>query len=172
MREPIESEYFNWLCAKVVETRTPIYGDLLRILYETEFTWIVPGDKNRAEDGVELRVDFLRASDWAMDASWLNQPCSVFEAIFAFANRASFQTDTPAKDWFWEFITNLDLGEYRQVSAIDQVRIEDILQTFIWRTYDESGYGGMFPLRWPKRDQRKEELWYQFCDYLDDRGLI
>lgn len=172
MSEPIDHEYFNWLCAKVQKTRAPIYRDLLWILYTTEFTWVVPEDKNRAEDGVELRSDFIRESMVELESLWFNQPCSVLEVLVAFANRASFNTAIPVRDWFWDFLDNLDLGEYRQVSLSDEVHIREKLHTFIWRTYDPSGYGGLFPMRWPKTDQRRVEIWYQFCEYLEDRGLI
>lgn len=59
MGEPIEGEYFNWLCAKIRKTPAPMYNDLLQILHRTEFVWVVHGDRNRAEDGIELREDFL-----------------------------------------------------------------------------------------------------------------
>lgn len=173
MAEPIENEYFDWLCAKVQKARSPhIYRKLLSVLYQTEFTWVVLGDKNRAEDGIELRLDFLRESNWGNDPQWFAQPCSVLEALVAFAFRAEYQTDISAKDWFWEFLDNLDLGEYRQVSNSDEIRINEIVEAFLWRTYDPSGYGGMFPMRWPKDDYRTVEIWYQFCAYLEDRGLI
>lgn len=172
MREPIEAEYFNWLCAKVLTTSGSSYHDLLRILHQTEFTWTIMGDKNRAEDGCELRHEFLNASGSVNDPHWFNQPCSVLEMLIAFAYRAAFQTDMPPQGWFWEFLTNLDLAEHRQVSRRDLDRIEEILHIFVWRTYDETGYGGMFPLRTPQRDQSKIEIWHQFCDYLEDRGLI
>lgn len=173
MEEPIESEYFNWLCAKVVApTRHKMYCDLLKLLHETEFAWTILGDRNRMEDGLELRIHFLRQSRWNMDRGWYSQPCSVLELLIAFADRACFQTDIPLETWFWEFMSNLELGEFRQVQPSDVDGIKDILHTFVWRTYDPSGYGGIFPMRWPKRDQRKVEIWYQFCDYLDDRGMI
>lgn len=172
MAEPIDVEYFNWLYAKVCVVRGPIYRDVLYILHRTEFVWTIPGDRNRADDGCELRLDFLRASGWNEEPQWLHQPCSVLEVLIAFSDRASFQTDVPAIDWFWEFMTNLNLAEYRQVSSGDIPIIEDILQTFIWRTYDETGFGGMLPLRGPAQDQRKVEIWVQFSDYLEDRGLI
>lgn len=172
MPEPIDHEYFNWLCAKVQKGRSLIYVDLLRILYTTEFIWVIPEDKNRAEDGIELRLDFQREARSHPSRNWINQPCSVLEMLIAFANRASFQTDIPVRDWFWELMDNLDLGEYRQVSRMDEIHIREKLNTFIWRTYDPSGYGGLFPMRWPKSDQRKVEIWYQFFEYLEDRGLI
>lgn len=172
MSEPIDHEYFDWLCAKVQRGRSHIYFDLLRILHNTEFVWVVPEDKNRAEDGVELRLDFLREARSHSDPQWYAQPCSVLEVLIAFAYRASFNTETPVRDWFWEFLNNLDLGEYRQVSRSDEVYIREKVHAFIWRTYDPSGHGGLFPLQWPKTDQRKVEIWYQFCEYLEDRGLI
>lgn len=172
MAEPIDEAYFNWLCAKVLDRGNSIYLDLMRILYQTEFIWVVRGDKNRAEDGCELRYDFLRETSYHKESEWFNTPCSIFEMLVAFAKRAEFQTDQSHKDWFWEFIENLELDEYRQVSEDDATIVEEILHDFVWRTYDSSGYGGIFPLRWPKRDQTEVEIWYQFSEYLDDQGLV
>lgn len=170
MSEPIEEEYLNWLCAKVRKTRSPMYDDLFVILHKTEFVWTVHGDRNRAEDGCELRLDFLRESGWNNDQAWFNQPCSVLEILVALAKRACFQTDRPTTEWFWEFISNLYLDDFRRVSRNDVPLIEEILHNFVWRTYDPSGHGGIFPMRWPKQDQRKVELWYQFFEYLDEKG--
>lgn len=172
MEEPIEELYFNWLCAKVLSVEVPIYWDLMRILYKTEFVWKVPGDRNRYEDGLELRDDFLRVSSFENETEWYNTPCSLLEMFISFAQRAQFQTDKPVRDWFWIFMQNLELDEYRQVSRDDIPVIDDILYDFVWRTYDSNGYGGMFPMRWPKRDQTEVEIWYQFCDYLEDQGLM
>lgn len=170
MPEPIEETYFNWLCAKVLSVNVPIYLELMRILYRTEFVWVIAGDENRAEDGCELRDDFLRESYLRKDQNWYDQPCSVLEVLIAVAKRASFQTDNPVDYWFWQIVENLGLDEFRQVSNQDVGIIEDILYNFVWRQYDESGHGGMFPMRWPKRDQREVEIWYQFFDYLEENG--
>lgn len=173
MSEPIEESYFNWLRAKVLSPTNMQYQDLLRELHRTEFVWLIPGDRNRAEDGLELRLDFGVESRLDPDPEWQHIGCSILEMLFAFAKRASFQTDNPPKDWFWEFITNLDLGELRHVLNEDDILfVDDVLQKFIWRTYDPSGLGGMFPMRWPKQDQTKVEIWYQFCEYLDDQGRL
>lgn len=172
MDEPIEVLYFNWLCAKVLIQGNKNYYDLMQILYSTEFVWIVPGDENREEDGLELRQDFLRETQLDYDPGWFSEPCSVLEVLIAFAHRASFQTDLPEYDWFWHFLTNLKLNEYRRISKRDIPEIEEILYVFIWRTYDAYGDGGLFPLRTPKEDQRKVELWYQFFEYLEDQGLL
>jgi hypothetical protein len=69
-------------------------------------------------------------------------------------------------------MTNLGLEEYRHVARSDRRVIEDILDIFVERKYDPNGYGGLFPLRCPKHDQREIEIWYQFNEYLEDQGLM
>lgn len=174
MDQPIEEAYFNWLCAKVQWKRNRNYSKLLEILYHTEFTWTILGDRNRESDGLELRTDFLR--DCRIndpDPEWLNAPCSVLEVLIALACRAEFETGIPVRDWFWTFIKNLRLDDYRYVSPRDIPVIEEILNTFVWRTYSPNGDGGLFPMRSPNgHDQRQIELWYQFFEYLENEGLF
>jgi hypothetical protein len=92
--------------------------------------------------------------------------------LVGFAQRAAFQTDMPVRDWFWKMIENLRLDDYRQISAGDDLEIQSRLDTFIWRTYTRDGSGGLFPMRRPKDDQRKVEIWYQFCEYVQAESLI
>lgn len=172
MLEPIENEYFNWLCDKVQDRHNHNYNALLRILHRTEFVWVVPADKNRAEDGIELRTRFVEECGIDPDIHWGALPCSIFEMILAFCDRASFQTDIPVKVWFWEIINNLRLDEFRLVFNGEHFQIEDILYNFIWRQYSPNGYGGMFPLSRTENDQREVEIWYQFCEYVEDRGIL
>src|SRR5437868_6155405 len=118
MEEPLESLYFDWLCAKVLDPTTRDYAKLMDILFGTPFTWVVPADEHRHTDAVELRRDFLRQRSikrTALDAI----PISIFEVLIAFANRASFQTDIQARDWFWEFLTNLELDKFKYISESD-----------------------------------------------------
>lgn len=172
MSEPIEAEYFNWLCAKVISPGTVNYYDLIKILYQTEFVWVVPGDRNRREDGLELRQYFLNESNLDKDSTWYNDLCSVLEVLISFAQRASFQTDTPVQEWFWIFMDNLGLSEFRHVSDSDLLVIEEILYNFVWRTYKPDGYGGLFPLDRTEEDQTQIEIWYQFCAWVDEKELI
>jgi hypothetical protein len=144
----------------------------LRILHRTEFVWLVAEDENRAEDGLELRGDFLRETRLDTEPEWEMVPCSIFEMLLAFTRRAEFQTTISTKDWFWIMIANLELGEYRRIMADDVPVIDDILYKFVWRLYNDAGHGGLFPLRWPKSDQREIEIWYQFCEYVDEQDLV
>lgn len=169
MDRNLEELYFNWLYAKIHLSDVPYnsYSDLLRILYDTEFVWLLSGDDNRAEDGTDLRVDFIRESGLDIDLEWFDSGCSVLEMMLAFSRRAAFETEISSREWFWEFIQNLGLsGCYNDF--FDPTVVHDVLQTFIWRTYEYNGEGGMFPLKAPQDDQRKIEIWYQFCEYLVD----
>ncbi len=67
---------------------------------------------------------------------------------------------------------NLHLNDFRQVGESDIPVIEDIIHTFVWRTYNYNGYGGLFPLDDPKEDQRKVEIWYEFCAWVEEKDLI
>ena len=178
MDGPLEDLYFKWLCAKVSYVMNPTpsltYWKLLKILHNTEFVWILPGDDNRAEDGKELRIEFLHAGDIPDSPMWRELPCSILEMLIAFSRRADFQTDIPAQEWFWELIDNLKLKEFNDgcdFSKYDIEYIEMILDQFVWRTYNEKGEGGLFPLNVLDgyHDQREIEIWYQFFSYLDDQ---
>jgi len=173
MDEPLDETYFNWLCAKVERNPAPDYVDLFRVLHATPFTWIIDLDRNREADGRELRQIFTTEMRIRKDLVWFREPCSVFEMLIAFADRAWFQTDDISQvQWFWQFLINLNLDQYHRVVGSDLGHIEETLRIFVDRRYNEHGEGGLFPLRNPKHDQRKVELWYQFFEYLDEQGLM
>jgi hypothetical protein len=171
--EPLEESYFNWLCAKVnrVEVPTPslTYVRLLRALHTTEFVWTVAGDKNRSEDGLDLRLEFLRASGFQENTYWRFEGCSLLEMLIAFSRRAAFETGDPESDWFWIFMDNLGLAEYNDASGFGLDDLAVILYDLVWRTYNYDGRGGIFPLDHPSDDQRQVEIWYQFCAWLVEK---
>ena len=165
-------EYFNWLCAKVQRTPFPVYRGLLQELHAFEFTWVDPRDENRAQDGLELREEFITTTGLEPDSDWKTTGCSVLEMLVALSRRAWFQTSVPAQDWFWMMIRNLQLDEYRHVSASHVPYIRGVLYNLVWREYESNGQGGLFPIRWPKEDQRDVEIWYQLCSYIFEENLI
>jgi hypothetical protein len=178
MSEPIEAMYFNWLCAKVqyIENPTPslTHWKLLNDLYRTEYVWLLSGDDNRAADGMDLRMEFLRSSPRLTGHELDHLGCSLLEFFIAFSRRAEFQTSDSinAKEWFWRFMKTLHLDEFNDANY-DEDKVDDILYTFVWREYKYSGKGGgLFPLNHPKRDQRQLEIWYQFCDYVWEKDIV
>ena len=169
--EPIEESYFNWLCAKVLY-KVHGYLDLMKALHGYEFVWVVGGDENRLEEGVRLRGEFLAETGLSEDIPWAQTPCSVLEMLIAFSKRVAFLTSLPAQDWFWTFITNLGLEDFRNVDDEAWETIQNTLYIFVWRTYPPNGDGGLFPMQDPSRDQSQVELWYQFSEYLHQQGLV
>ncbi len=179
--EPLENLYFNWLCAKVIKIRynkTPstTFWRLFRTLHNIEFIWLVPMDDNRIGDGKYLRYYFILETGIEDDLDWRhNTPCSVLEMLIAFSVRCEFQASDlvgDAKHWFWKFLYNLGLTEANDSSDITEEQIRDVIDVFIWRTYDYNGRGGIFPLEDARQDQRKVEVFYQLFDYLMDLGLM
>lgn len=172
MNEAVEDIYFNWLCAKVehVENPTPslTHWKLLKKLHHTKFVWILSGDDNRAQDGVDLRYVFLTEAGIDVDPEWYEIDCSMLEMLIAFAKRLEWQTDYSQKHWFWMMLGNLDIQDLNDAKFNRRAEeiVDEILDSFIWRTYDYNGLGGLFPLREPEHDQTGVEIWYQFCEYL------
>jgi hypothetical protein len=168
--EPIEDVYFNWLYSKVasvdIPTPSSTHWKLLKELHSFEFVWLIPGDDNRAEDGLDLRREFITQSRLEEDPYWVNVGCSVLEMLIALARRIEFITDLDAEEWFWIFMTNLGLDELSDASKGIARKVANVLDVFVWRTYQRDGTGGLFPLRNAEHDQRKVELWYEMCAYL------
>lgn len=168
---PLDELYFTWLYAQVgsVTERNPSrsYWKVLRQLYTKEFIWIIPHDDNRAEDGRNLRIDFLEYEDIRdADPEWLHMPCSMLELLMGLAQRLAFQMDGEPARWFWHLMENLGLELYNDNSLVPEKEIDRKLDDVIWRTYRRNGNGGLFPLRRSHRDQRYVELWDQMHAYL------
>lgn len=177
MSEPIEETYFNWLYAKVVRVEginTPSnnYYTLLQTLHSIEFVWLLSGDDNRAADGLELRGEFINQSHIYPAQPWMDAPCSVLEMFIALSRVAAFDTEPSAREWVWTFLQNLNLDELSDSSLGVVETTTEIIDRFIWRTYDPDGYGGMFPLNDPHHDQRKLELYSQFCEWLIENDIF
>lgn len=171
MNEPLDELYLRWLYHQVASARVRnparTFWTLLRKFYTTEFIWYIPNDDNRVEDGKELRYEFIDACHIQdVDIEWLEMGCSVLEMLIALSRRLSFQGEGEPRVWFWELIENLELNHYTDNGEFPEAHVEDVLNNLIWRTYDPSGRGGLFPLKYATDDQREVELWYQLSTYL------
>ncbi len=167
---PIEELYFEWLYSQIGAVKSPDpsakYDRLMGLLYTKEFIWIVLNDDNRAEDGRALRVEFIAQRHYQVIPQWFEFPCSILELLIALSRRLAFEGEGEPRSWFWILIENLGLGQHRDGRRYSEDGVHEILEDLIWRTYDPSGRGGLFPLRYPKEDQREVEIWYQMSAYL------
>ena len=131
-----------------------------------EFAWFVPNDDNRAEDGRELRLEWATECGISSDSDWFSLGCSFLELLIGLSRRLCFEGEGEVSAWFWHLINNLGLTGFHDRSQFDGSEVDDVTSTVIWRTYDENGDGGLFPLRHASHDQRKVEIWYQLSEYL------
>lgn len=176
-RSAIEQEYFEWMFHLVCVGRFAnknTFRKLLSFLHDVEFTYSIPKDSNRADDGIELRYRYAYVNDLDVDDVLNNivGPCSVFEMILALAIRCeeTIMDDPLLGDrtgqWFWKMIANLGLGSMSD-ARFDRDRVEYVIARFLNRDYEADGRGGLFRIRNCKYDLRNIEIWTQMLYFLD-----
>jgi len=163
------TDYFLWLIAQIgVPKRSKnTYNDLFMRLFETEFVWIVPHDDNRLQDGLELRGEF-NGRRRALD----EMPVCLLEVLIALSRRVSWTTDRSSEFWAWHLLENLRLTKSSDpLVGRKAEKVEETLEALIWRTYEQDGRGGFFPLTYPQEDQTKKEIWDQMNAYVNEMNL-
>ena len=179
LQDRIANEYFEWLLKLTCgegRSRRFSYKKLLTRLHNIRFRYSIAHDRNRAEDGVDLRYRFVLihgyedSYDLVMEA--LDKPCSVLEMMVALAIRCEENImDDPnigdrTSQWFWGMVTNLGLGSMTD-EQYDRRFVDDIVKTFLDRKYAPDGKGGLFRVRDCDRDLRTVEIWYQLCWFIN-----
>lgn len=171
-RRDIREAYLRWLEPQLRDEHgnpDKNYWDLLNIMFEREFVWVVYMDDNRMADGLDLRKEF--AHDHRMNPDRLSVdelgPCSFLEVLIGISRRLAFTAGGSAPGWAWQLLGNLELQRMTDpLSPGKAARVNDIMDTCIMRTYSPDGTGGFFPLAWPDEDQTKIQIWYQMSAYV------
>lgn len=159
-----ESRYFRALTNQIEYSKLKAggkdYSKLLTYLNEREFYHKVPHDENRKADGLQLRID-------AGVADYIGYNCTMLEMLVAFARRIDQEiiSGSGAAKWFWIMMENCGLDEFDNENW-DEPGANYIISLVNYRGYGMDGKGGLFPLKNPKEDQRKVELWYQMQAYI------
>lgn len=178
-QDKLVNEYFEWMYQLVctgVKLKNRTYKSLLRYLYSVDFTYTIPMDGNRAEDGVDLRYRFGYEHGYEdyVIASYLdNRPCCVLEMMVALAIRGEEHImDDPdignrTGQWFWNMVNSLGLLS-EDDSSFDRKYVEHVIEKFLNREYEPDGEGGLFTFNNCKYDLRSVEIWYQMMWYLDN----
>lgn len=172
--------YVDWMYDLVCDTRyskKSTYRKLFYKLFDREFTYTIPMDGNRYEDGVNLRYLFGQENgipDQEIAAYLDVRPCSVLEMMMALAIRCekyimkNSEKGNRTGQWFWEMIVNLDLGGMFD-TRFDPQYVDYRLDIFLNRCYERDGTGGaLFRVKDPRRDLRTADIWYQMNWYLSE----
>lgn len=175
IKNEIQAEYYEWMYGRMCYGRCSdniSYHKLFEFLHGVEFSYMIHGDKNRAEDGRDLREYFAHIHDIEDISDLINGPCSILEMMIALAIRIEDSImDNPeigdrAPQWFWKMIVTLGLGGMRD-DLFNQKKAEKIINRFLNREYESDGKGGLFRVRDCEHDMRNVEIWVQMLWYLD-----
>lgn len=167
--------YFEWLYGLVCDPEydeNVSYRLLMRCLHSIEFYYILPRDKNRAHDGLDLRFRFAYESNDRSLESYLNGPCSVLEMMIALAIRCEESVMGDPRQgnrtgqWFWTMLVNLDLGYMTDWRFDEEVVLEHV-DILLERLYSPEGKGGLFYIPGTTRDMRQTEIWYQMLYFMN-----
>lgn len=172
-KDHINNDYFEWLCELIDAQRFSkrvSYRKLLMHLHNIEFTWLIPMDDNRADDGIKLRRKYALACNDVALSRYILGPCSVLEMMVALAVRCEeFMDDTQLGNrtgqWFWGMVHNLGLSPMTD-SRFDMNFVDDVIARFLNREYEPNGRGGLFTIRHCEQDLRNVEIWCQLNWYL------
>lgn len=171
----IINDYFAWMYDLVCSgrfSRTVSFRKLLSYLHDTEFTFLMPMDENRAENGIDLRYRFSFDYTGVERADlYLQGPCSVLEMILAMAIKIEETMDNPrmgdrTSQWFWNMIVSLGLGSMND-DNFDERYVSETVDRFLRREYEPNGKGGLFTIRGCSDDLRDVDIWCQMCWYLN-----
>lgn len=170
----LNDQYLEWLYKNFVgavsnPNPSRSHWKLAKQLYKMQFTWLIPDDANRSEDGKALRHQFINDCGVEdIEINWLQEDCSVLEVLIGLACRASFDSMGVPGDWFWKFLSNLEIQSYndRVYSPVIKEEVDVVIQRFLDRNYEKDGVGGIFPVRNARQDQRHVGLWSQLQEYL------
>jgi hypothetical protein len=154
--------YYEWLVSQIETPGNRTYRDLFERLHNFEFVWVVPHDNNRMQDGLDLRTEFLNGNRPNMHLEGV----TMLEILISLSRRVAFTAGGDERWWAWRLLKNLRLNKMSDPLSEKQAqKVDEILYTLVWRTYDRSGKGGFFPLKESLEDQTKVEIWYQMNAY-------
>lgn len=141
-------------------------------------------DINRAEDGANLRKEFLSQMEDAnfdprVTNSLLDAECTWLEMLVALAISLDYLYDGGVETQFVELITNLELDPILSVGGpsrsemmeeYDQHLVDVVTSRVDDNHFDQDGRGGIFPLKNQDHpDQRGVEIWDQHAAYFREK---
>lgn len=169
MRDDVIHQYTEYL-SNLVGLPYKEYSKLLTCLMDLEFLYYIPGDRNRREDGLYQRVNYIREKDIS-NYDLEDRFVSVLEVLVAFAIRIDHDwigdPDEPRPDIiFIEMLENLDIFYSNEFFYYRDTVIK--VNRWLDREFDFNGVGSIFPLKLnvSRIDQRKVEIWMQMTAYL------
>ncbi len=179
---PSENEYFDWMISLIDggRPRRRSYDILLSALYNIEYISFLPMDANRMADGMALRRIFeYETGIQFFSEEEKREPCSMLEMMVALARRCeiSIMDDPDEGDrtglWFWNMIRSLGLIEFTDTKYKANMEyatncVSSNIDSFLNQSYEYNGSGGLYTVKNPPDDMRKQEIWTQMHWFLNE----
>lgn len=170
--DPFDShEYLAWLVDQIdVPDDGHTYHAAMNMMFVLPFPWVVGNDENRVSDGRDLRIEYLSRLPNRGEGLYIDYtPVKFLEVLIALSRRIAFLVEQDPRKWAWHFVKVLKLDRYDEnITGPVLGHMEAAIDRVVWRTYNPDGSGGFFPLRRPRGDQRKVEIWDQMTAYINE----
>lgn len=163
-------EYYLWLLSLVDNGETN-YSKITWVLFNTEFTWLVSNDANRASDGKNLRYEYVHVYHGKEFEGFDLLPVNCLEVLIALAINweheitYDYTIGDRSAQWFWLMLDNLGLLEYPD-EAFDLDEVSEIVSIWLNREYQKNGYGNIFQAKTDDPNWSKKEIWLQLQDFV------
>lgn len=179
--EVFKEGYTRWLMSVL---GMEDHHELFWVLYDIEFTWVLPMDESKSSNGIRMRDRYSYETGVFLPDGWMDFPCSFLEMVasLAFAMEESFLYDPDTEDgvhtWFRILMENCGLWQFDDESfeaygwELCEQEIEEIAYTVMHRKYTPDGSGGLFPLDDPPEDQREVEIGQQMNAYIVENWMV
>ena len=178
--ERIKTEYLCYLMnrAQLRAAGELGYLKLCEKMQATGFLPILEMDANRCGECVNLRSDFAEADErinYILNRE-LSETGTMLELLIVLAEKIDYDLSDSRFEsgngtWIKEMLLNCGLIEATNNAfrySGEEAFVEEILDILNRRKYGWDGQGGLFPLRWPKEDQRDLELIIQMNNYIEE----
>lgn len=140
-------------------------SQLYRYLLEVDYIWTIPLDKNRAQDGIDLRcwwANSIKLTKEQYEVIFNSKACSMLEMLLAFAIRiendfmATAEGNNTSK-WFYQMLISLGMSD--DITNFDRGRVDHALLMFFNHQIS------LFQV--PNVDISKMELWNQMNYWIN-----
>ena len=172
MNSSLAEDYLHWLGPQIRDEFVAVgetFNYMLEAMFDKQFEWSVPNDDNRLQDGLDLRAEFCFAHSLIPDQVLMHKPCSFLEVLIGLSRRLAFAAGGTPRGWSWQLLANIELTRMTDpLSRYKARKLDEIMNTVIFRSYHPNGVGSFFPLSWPDRDMTQVELWYQMAAYIEE----
>ena len=171
----ILSAYRLWLNNKVSNDISSAYGQLLAILWRTEFVAEYENDINRMEDAKGLRDEFVATLDISNDdyMKLKNTPVRLIEVMISLADRINdiISLDDNTARYFWEMVASMEMQKLDD-SNFNASSAQKHIDILLGHKYKRNGRGGLFFIRdiGPEYNAAGLDIWSQAMAWINSKA--